>query len=88
MAIDLRAEKKSVTIAFSDTGTGMTDEDKAHIFEPFYSGFGNGRGLGMANVRRIVDDYEGTIDVRSELDKGTEILITLPRGRTQTHGGL
>ena len=78
MAIDLRAEKKSVTIAFSDTGTGMTDEDKAHIFEPFYSGFENGRGLGMANVRRIVDDYEGTIEVRSELDKGTGILITLP----------
>jgi len=78
LAVDLRAEKKSVTIAFSDTGAGMTDEDKAHIFEPFYSGFENGRGLGMANVRRIIDDYEGTIEVRSELDKGTEILITLP----------
>jgi len=78
LAVDLRAEKKSVKIAFTDTGTGMTDEDKAHIFEPFYSGFENGRGLGMANVHRIVDDYEGTIEVRSELDKGTEILITLP----------
>jgi two-component system sensor histidine kinase PilS (NtrC family) len=78
LTVDLRAEKKSVKIAFTDTGTGMTDEDKAHIFEPFYSGFENGRGLGMANVHRIVDDYEGTIEVRSELDKGTEILITLP----------
>ena len=78
LTVDLRAEKKSVKIAFTDTGTGMTDEDKAHIFEPFYSGFENGRGLGMANVHRIVDDYEGTIEIRSELDKGTEILITLP----------
>jgi len=78
LAIDLRAEKKSVKIAFSDTGTGMTDEDKAHIFEPFYSGFENGRGLGMANVLRIIDDYEGRIEVNSELNKGTEILITLP----------
>jgi signal transduction histidine kinase len=78
LTIDLMAEKKTVKIAFSDTGAGMTDEDKAHIFEPFYSGFENGRGLGMANVRRIIDDYEGRIEVNSELNKGTEILITLP----------
>jgi len=37
----------------------------------------------MANVRRIVDDYEGTIDVRSELEKGTEILIQLPWRRSK-----
>ena len=60
---------------------GMTDEDKAHLFEPFYSGFESGRGLGMAGVRRIVDDYDGTIEVDSELNKGTEILITLPLRR-------
>jgi two-component system sensor histidine kinase PilS (NtrC family) len=78
LAIDLRAEKKSIKIAFSDTGTGMTDEDKAHIFDTFYSGFESGRGLGMASVRRIIDDYEGRIEVDSELNKGTGILITLP----------
>ena len=48
----------------------MTDEEKDHLFEPFYSGFENGRGLGMAIVRRIVDDYDGRIDVRSELERG------------------
>jgi two-component system sensor histidine kinase PilS (NtrC family) len=56
----------------------MTDEDKAHIFDTFYSGFESGRGLGMASVRRIIDDYEGRIEVDSELNKGTGILITLP----------
>jgi two-component system, NtrC family, sensor histidine kinase HydH len=81
LAIDLLKDKSVLKICFADSGVGMTEEDKAHIFEPFYSGFGNGRGLGMANVRRIVDDYEGTIDVRSELDKGTEILILLPWSR-------
>ena len=81
LTIDLEQDRKALRIRFQDTGTGMTDEDKAHLFEPFYSGFGDGRGLGMANVHRIVDDYEGTIDVRSELDKGTEILISLPRRR-------
>jgi signal transduction histidine kinase len=78
LAIDLLKDRGALKIRFSDSGVGMTAEDKAHIFEPFYSGFGNGRGLGMANVRRIVDDYEGRIEVRSELDKGTEILITMP----------
>jgi signal transduction histidine kinase len=78
LTVDLLGEKGGLKIRFADTGVGMTAEDKAHIFEPFYSGFGNGRGLGMANVRRIVDDYEGRIEVRSELDQGTEILIALP----------
>ncbi len=81
LTIDLQKAKGALKIRFADTGVGMTAEDKAHIFEPFYSGFGNGRGLGMANIRRIVDDYEGTIDVRSERDKGTEILIQLPWSR-------
>ena len=79
LTIDLLEDKRALKIRFADTGKGMTAEDKAHLFEPFYSGFGDGRGLGMANVRRIVDDCEGTIDVRSELDKGTEILIALPQ---------
>ncbi len=78
LTIDLLGDKRGLKIRFADTGVGMTEEDKAHLFEPFYTGFGNGRGLGMVNVRRVVDDYEGTIAVRSELDKGTEILITLP----------
>ena len=60
LTVDLQKAKGVLKIRFADTGVGMTAEDKAHIFEPFYSGFGNGRGLGMANVRRIVDDYEGT----------------------------
>jgi signal transduction histidine kinase len=71
-------QRKEFRIVVADTGKGMTDEDKEHLFEPFYSGFENGRGLGMSIVRKIVDDYDGRIDVRSELNKGTEIAITLP----------
>ena len=70
--------KREVVIVVADTGTGMTEEDREHLFEPFYSGFADGRGLGLAVVRRIVDDYDGRIDVRSELNRGTEVAITLP----------
>ena len=74
----LGPQRKEIRIVVADSGRGMTDEDKEHLFEPFYSGFENGRGLGMSIVRKIVDDYDGRIDVRSELNKGAEILITLP----------
>jgi two-component system sensor histidine kinase PilS (NtrC family) len=74
--------KKEVRIVVADNGRGMTEEDKEHLFEPFFSGFENGRGLGMSIVRKIVEDYDGRIDVRSELNKGTEVLITLPAPRS------
>ena len=77
----LAPQRKEIRIVVADSGRGMTEEDKKHLFEPFYSGFENGRGLGMSIVRKIVDDYDGRIDVRSELNKGTEVLITLPVGR-------
>jgi signal transduction histidine kinase len=73
------SRKKEVLLIVADTGRGMTDEDKAHLFEPFYSGFADGRGLGMSIVHKIVDDYDGRIEVRSEVDQGTQILITLPQ---------
>lgn len=71
--------RKEVRVVVADTGRGLSDEDREHLFEPFYSGFGNGRGLGLSIVRKIVDDYDGRIDVRSEASKGTEVMITLPR---------
>jgi two-component system sensor histidine kinase PilS (NtrC family) len=70
--------KSEIELRFSDTGKGMSRQEKEHLFEPFHSGFEGGRGLGLAVVRRIVDDYDGRIDIRSELDHGTEVVITLP----------
>ena len=70
--------KKEVQISIVDTGRGMTQEEKERVFEPFYSGFEDGRGLGMTIVRQIVDDYQGNIHIDSEINKGTEVTITLP----------
>ena len=56
----------------------MKEEDKDRLFEPFYSGFSAGRGIGMAVVRRIVDDYSGQIEVDSTPGEGTSISIILP----------
>ncbi|MGB9764203.1 MAG: ATP-binding protein [Candidatus Saccharicenans sp.] len=62
----------------ADTGIGMSEKDRDNLFVPFYSGFGEGRGLGLATVKRLVEDYNGQIQVNSEVGRGTEIIITLP----------
>jgi two-component system sensor histidine kinase PilS (NtrC family) len=81
LSIDLKQRKKNeIEIKVRDNGKGMAMEDKERLFEPFYSGFKSGKGIGMAVVRRIVDDYNGKIQVSSELNRGTEIAIILPQG--------
>ncbi len=68
-----------VQICFRDTGIGMPDEVKKRIFEPFMTyGKKHGTGLGMAIVKRVVDDHHGTIEIESEPGNGTEMRITIP----------
>jgi signal transduction histidine kinase len=69
-----------VTIHIKDTGKGMTEEVKRHIFEPFYTtkGIGEGTGLGLSITYGIIEDHDGNIEVYSEPGKGSEFVITLP----------
>ncbi len=68
-----------VRIDFTDTGTGMPDEVKKRIFEPFMTfGKKHGTGLGMAIVKKVIDDHGGRIQIESEMGKGTTISIFLP----------
>jgi two-component system sensor histidine kinase PilS (NtrC family) len=87
LTIDFNQEKKDeIKLKIADTGIGMTREEEERIFDPFYSGFKNGRGLGLSVVRRIVDTYKGNIKVDSEPNKGTDITITLPMGERKKLG--
>lgn len=79
LTIDVeRTASGRAVIDISDTGIGISSEDLEHLFDPFFSRFEGGRGLGMSIVRRIVDDYGGLVEVTSEQGKGTLVRITLP----------
>ena len=78
-----RDEGDWYTIRFRDSGRGMTPERKEVLFQPFAASFEGGTGLGMAIVRRLVDEHGGKIFVETEVGHGTEIEIRLPRGAAE-----
>ncbi len=75
-----------VTVSVRDTGCGMDEETKAHIFDKFYQGDKSrssaGNGLGLAIVRKIVQLSGGSIDVVSAPGQGSTFTVTLPDLRT------
>ncbi|MCP4599524.1 MAG: response regulator [Proteobacteria bacterium] len=71
---------EKLTVEISDTGKGISTENLEHLFDPFFTtraGVG-GTGLGLSICHRIIHSYEGTIEVKSELGKGSSFFIKLP----------
>ncbi len=64
----------------------MSQEEIARVFTPFSTAFDGGTGLGMAIVRRIVEDHGGAIDVESKPGEGTTVTILLPRNAPTSPG--
>ncbi len=70
-----------LNVGIRDTGIGMSQEVKERVFEPFFTtkDVGQGTGLGLSIVFQIIEKHAAHIEVESEINKGTEFIITLPR---------
>ena len=80
LTINTYKEDENVKIEFIDTGSGIPEENLKKIFDPFFTTkqVGKGTGLGMSISYRVIKDHNGTIEVESELGKGTKFTVTLP----------
>ena len=82
ISVRIRKYADSVLVEFQDTGIGMTDDVKSHIFERFYQGDASrsmeGNGLGLALVNKIITLCGGTISVDSNPGRGSRFLVRLP----------
>jgi two-component system sensor histidine kinase HydH len=72
------SKKNGIEIKVSDTGTGITEEDRSHIFDPYFTTKASGTGLGLAIVHNIMEAHGGEITIESRLGQGTDVTIFLP----------
>ena len=81
----IRPLKEKVLVCVQDTGIGISEEHQKHVFERFYrvdksrSKATGGTGLGLAIVKHIAAKHDATIDIDSELGRGTSITVAFPR---------
>lgn len=78
VTVRVSSQDDCASISVTDTGRGMTPQQLAQIFRPFYTTKPTGTGLGLSLVHRIVDEHDGRIIVTSEPGKGSAFEVKLP----------
>ncbi len=76
--VSVYKDENNAIILVKDNGKGITEQNKARIFEPKFTTKSSGMGLGLAIIKNIIENYNGTITFKSEEGKGTEFLVSFP----------
>jgi len=76
--VDLEKIEKRIRITVNDNGVGISQNKLEKIFDPNFTSKNSGMGIGLTMVKRMVEDYNGTISVSSEEDKGASFIISMP----------
>ena len=85
--IMIRAERKEgfVGIAIEDNGIGMTEEEQANLFKPFYTTKQRGTGLGLMIALKMVTLMKGKMEIKSYKDIGTKVTVFIPESKNYAH---
>lgn len=67
-----------IRLEVMDSGCGIAKDNLKRVFDPFFSTKTQGAGLGLSNVKKIIDAHHGKIEIDSRINQGTSIIITLP----------
>jgi len=78
LEISTKAEDGFIVTEFKDNGCGIPDENLGRLFEPLFTTKAKGIGLGLAVSKQLVEAHEGTIEVESQVGKGTTFRVRLP----------
>ena len=74
----LRQEKELAVVEVRDNGTGIPEEVQGHIFEPSFTTKSSGMGLGLAMVKRMVEQAHGSVRFETRVGEGTTFIVSLP----------
>ncbi len=83
ITVGLERKGEYAAIAVSDTGKGISPEDRGKIFQLFFTTRPGGTGIGLANTFRFVQLHNGRIEFESEVGRGTTFRVELPLGRME-----
>jgi signal transduction histidine kinase len=80
LIISLKNDEQSLVIEIDDNGSGIDEGDLPYVFNPFFTKKNHGTGLGLTQVKKIIDQHNGEIEILSKKGEGTRFIITLPKG--------
>jgi signal transduction histidine kinase len=83
LTVGTREERGQLALVVADTGTGIPKEKLAKVFDPFFTTKTEGLGLGLALIKRVIEEHGGRVSIESEEGRGSAVTLALPLGNAK-----